>query len=171
MGKTKLAFFVGVLFGVSTGSAAEMCADVFVTTSVKNEIRQDIELCAGFATIINTEEPFETVVLGDDTVLTVTVISPQVISITGRDIGRTNLHLFANGGRLISDTNVAVVTYQRAVSAIAPTQIEGKTNLQFDAPVQSSAATQTKDTSRIVVNAGSAEILYDCAENCTKLDR
>ena len=171
MGKTKLALFVGVLFGFATGSAAEMCADVFVTTSVKNEIRQDIELCAGFATIINTAEPFETVVLGDDTVMTVTVISPQVISITGRDIGRTNLHLFASGGRLISNTNVSVVTYQRPVSTIALSPIEGKTNLQFDTPMSSSGPTPTKDVSRIVVNAGSAEILYDCAENCTKLDR
>jgi len=57
------------------------------------------------------------------------------------------------------------------VSTIALSPIEGKTNLQFDTPMPSSDPTPTKDVSRIVVNAGSAEILYDCAENCTKLDR
>ena len=171
MGKTKLSALIVVLFGWTTDAAADMCADVFVTISEKNKIRQDIELCTGFVTVINTAESFETVVLGDDTVISLNVISPQVLSITGRDIGRTSLHLFASGGRLISDTHVSVVTYQRPVSTIAPSPIEGKTDLHFDTLMPSSAFTSTRDVSRVVVNAGSAEILYDCSENCTKLDR
>lgn len=171
MAKTKLSVLIIVLFGLTTDATADVCADVFVTTSEKNKIRQDIELCAGFVTIINTAESFETVVLGDDKVISLNVISPQVLSITGLDIGRTNLHLFASGGRLISDTHVSVVTYQRPVSTIAPSPSEGTTDPHFDALMPSSAFTATRDVSRVVVNAGSAEILYDCSGNCTKLDR
>jgi len=69
---------------------------------------EEIRLVIGKSTVINTEQKVNRVSLGSDTVVSIVVISPQQIYLTGNELGSTTLTLWTNGK--VSDVFDIVVT-------------------------------------------------------------
>jgi Flp pilus assembly secretin CpaC len=136
-----------------------------------------VEICNGFASILTADAEIDTIVLGADSIVSVTALSPRVVAIIGRSVGKTNLHFFDSDQTLIGAANVSVTPGTSARPAeITP----GARAAEVNVPTIASGRLKAYQTpeklnpavpQRVLVHAGAAEILYDCAESCTKLDR
>lgn len=167
MDQTKFRALCGaMMIAAASPSYADICDTTFVERTAITPTDQTLTLCKGFATVINTQTAFETVILGNEGIVSLSVINPNVLSIIGMETGKTNIHLFDTAGDIISQTIIDVV---------APTMSGPTPTPQVDISKQTTTprhnTTEQQKPVRIVVTAGSAEILYECAENCTKLDR
>lgn len=159
------------LFATHVFADSDICDSSFVETVKMNEALHETNICRGFATTFSSAEPISTVIVGDEEIVGVNVLSTRTIGVIALKPGKTNIHLIGEDGTVLFLSNIQVqvpkVTAQQTPPAVTNIQIPTESPPAVEMPKPAS----TTATTRIVVNAGDAEILYDCVENCTKLKR
>lgn len=90
---------------------------------------QTIDVKLGYSEVMRTDQPAETVIVGNDQVANATIAARNTIVVTGNALGSTNLILLDEAGTEISSSIVRVVPVdprpQRAVRLISGGANEG----------------------------------------------
>ncbi|NVK30424.1 MAG: pilus assembly protein N-terminal domain-containing protein [Gammaproteobacteria bacterium] len=140
-------------------------SDDCIVLTQQSATQESLSICKGFATTVSTDGPFDTLVVGDDALVSVSIVNEQSVSVIARELGATNLLFYRSSGELLKSSIIDIRA--RVTKNPTPTPIM--------LPTTSAATTNTPPTTdndkHIVVKAGNAEIVYDCSERCVKLDR
>ncbi len=140
-------------------------SDDCIVLTQQSATQESLSICKGFATTVSTETPFDTLVVGDDALISVSIVNEQTVSVIARELGATNLLFYRSSGELLKSSTIDIrarVTQKTTPAPITPPATSAATT---------KAPPKTDDGKQIVVKAGSAEIVYDCSERCVKLDR
>ncbi len=158
-----------------------------------------MNLCEGFSTTISSEDIFETVIVGDDEILSVAVINSQMLSVTGIETGATNVQFFTRRGDLVKIVTVNVVNrpdfsldplvargQDQQISALGNTEptlevesplltnlsglLGGLKGLQGDLETKIEVTEEEKEEINVVIRAGGQEISYSCEDRCSRVN-
>lgn len=148
-----------------------ICSALFVEKTQQDEVLYDTNICRGFATTFSSKDPISTVIVGDEEIIGVNVLSTNTIGVIALRQGKTNIHLIGEDGKILFVSNITVDLPIENSAAVHPNDGMKKNKIEETRPAVVSQPQNNLKSTRIVVNAGDAEILYDCVDNCTKLKR
>ncbi len=178
--------------------AAVPCSLDFTAEQEIGDRQTYMNLCEGFSTTISSENTFETVIVGDDEILSVAVINSQMLSVTGIETGATNVQFFTRRGDLVKIVTVNVVNRpdfsldplvardqgdQLGALSSEPTLevqspllanlsglLGGLKGLQGDFESKIEVTEEEKEEINVVIRAGGQKISYSCEDRCSRVN-
>jgi len=95
-----------------------LSADEARTVFTIAEASEGLRMTVGYAKLLQVDEPFGTIIIGDDTIANATVGSRNSIIVTGLSAGSTNLIILGESQGMLMSATITVVPVTGALLAM-----------------------------------------------------